>query len=134
MRWDFACVHCNKCTYTGPPKRLGNVQLIPYVYPKGLQQNKRRESNLCPSASTGSQVQLTTPRLTPPDKKLLSSRYDPPYQANAKNTIKNMSIQITFCARAVTNWYMIWTKRLKTLMSQKRLFHCATFSYAEFPT
>ena len=31
---------------------------------KGLQQNERREweSNLCPSASTGSQFQLTTPR------------------------------------------------------------------------
>ena len=42
-------------------RRLSNVQLIP----RGLQQNKRREweSNLCPSASTGSQVQLTTPRL-----------------------------------------------------------------------
>ena len=43
------------------PRRLGNVQLIPY--PRGLQQNKRQgwESNFCPSASTGSQVQLTTP-------------------------------------------------------------------------
>ena len=42
---------------------IGNVQLIPY--PRGLQQNKRWEwkSNLCPSASTGSQVQLNTPRL-----------------------------------------------------------------------
>ena len=40
-----------------------NLHLIPYL--RGLQQNKRREweSNLCPSASTGSQVQLTTPWL-----------------------------------------------------------------------
>ena len=39
------------------------VQLIPY--PRGFQQNKRREweSNLCPSASIGSQVKLATPWL-----------------------------------------------------------------------
>ena len=38
---------------------------LPYPYPRGLQQNKHRgwESNPCPSANTGSQVQLTTPRL-----------------------------------------------------------------------
>ena len=101
VRWYFTCVQCNECTYTGPPRRLGRLQLIPY--PKGLQQNKRRESNLCPSASTRSQVQLTTPRVTAPDIKLLSSSYDPPNQANAKNIIKTMSIQITFCARALTN-------------------------------
>ena len=48
-------------------RRLHNVQLIPY--PRGLQQNEcmKWESNLCPNASTGSQVQLTTPRLTAPD-------------------------------------------------------------------
>ena len=45
------------------PWRLGNVQLIPY--PRGLQQNKRQEweSNHCTSASTGSKVKLTSPRL-----------------------------------------------------------------------
>ena len=101
VRWDFTCVQCNECTCTRPPRRLRRLQLIPY--PKRLQQNKRRESNLCPSASTRSQVQLTTPRVTAPDIKLLSSRYDPPNQANAKNIIKTMSIQITFCARALTN-------------------------------
>ena len=67
------CVQCDVCTDTRTscsmphPRRLGNVQLIPY--PRELQQNKRWEweSNLCPSASTGSPVQLTTPRLTVPD-------------------------------------------------------------------
>ena len=54
-------------SFKSHPRRLGNVQLIPY--PKGLQQNKRWEweSNFCPSASTESQVQLIIlrqPRLT----------------------------------------------------------------------
>ena len=54
--------HGTSC-FKSHPRRLGNIQSIPY--PRGLQQNKYREweSNLCPSASTGSQVQLTTPRL-----------------------------------------------------------------------
>ena len=62
------CVHTHRTScFKAHPRRLGYVQLIPY--PNGLQQNKRQEweSNLCPSASTGSQVLLTTPRLTVPD-------------------------------------------------------------------
>ena len=61
-------------------KRLGNVQLIPY--PRGLQQNKSREweSNLCPSASTGSQFQLTTSPLPCPTVSL------PKYQQNQLTT------------------------------------------------
>ena len=57
--------------FSGPPvlssiredKVVGNVQLIPY--PRRLQQIKRQEweSILCPNASTGSQDQLTTPKL-----------------------------------------------------------------------
>ena len=58
------CVQCDVFTDMGPPvlnpRKLGNVQLIPY--PRGLQQNKHREweLNLCPS---GSQDQLTTSQL-----------------------------------------------------------------------
>ena len=45
------------------PIRLGNVQL--FSYPRGLQQIERQVSELkvFSSASTGSQVQLATPRL-----------------------------------------------------------------------
>ena len=58
-RWDFMCAvfcvhrHRTSC-FKFHPRRLGNIQLIPY--PKRLQQNKRLEweSNLYPSASTGS--------------------------------------------------------------------------------
>ena len=55
--------HRTSC-FKSHPRRLGNVQLI--HYPRGLQPNKRWEweSNLCLSASIGSQVQLTTPWLT----------------------------------------------------------------------
>ena len=68
-RWDFTCVQFDMCTDMRPPvskfhlRRLCNVQLIPY--PRWLQQNKgwEWELNLCPSASTGSQVQFTTPWL-----------------------------------------------------------------------
>ena len=57
------CVHRYGTSNFKPhPRRLHNVQLIPY--PRGLQQNQHLEweSNLFPSASTGSQVQLTIHR------------------------------------------------------------------------
>ena len=55
------CVHRHRIScFKSHPRRLSNVQQIPY--PKGLQQNKcwESKSNLCPS---GSQIQLSTPRL-----------------------------------------------------------------------
>ena len=58
------CVHRHGTScFKSNPRRLGNVQLIPYT--RGLQQNERRECelNLCPSTCTGSQVQLPTPML-----------------------------------------------------------------------
>ena len=70
VRWDFTCVQCDVCIDKGtsfiksnPRRQVRNVQLIPYS--RGLQQNKHRklESKLYPIASTGSQVQFTTPWL-----------------------------------------------------------------------
>ena len=58
--WDITSTSGNFRPYQIQTANIHfNVQLIPY--PRGLQQNKCREweSNLCPSASTGSQVQLT---------------------------------------------------------------------------
>ena len=54
--------HGTSC-FNSKPRRLCSVKLI--CYSRGLQQNDRRkqESNLCPSAIPGSQVQLSTPRL-----------------------------------------------------------------------
>ena len=53
------------CTYPGPTSHpiLGDVQLISHI--RRLQQKRHLEwvCTLCPSASTGSQVQLTTPWL-----------------------------------------------------------------------
>ena len=45
-------------------RRLDNVQLIPYSRELQQKEHQEWESNLCPSASTGSHVQPTSARLT----------------------------------------------------------------------
>ena len=40
-RWDFSSVQCNVSCFKSHPRRLDNIQLIPYT--RGLQQNKRWE-------------------------------------------------------------------------------------------
>ena len=68
VRWDFMCMCSVLCAQTQDLlfchiREDYVMQLV--LHPRGLQQNKHWEweSNLCPSESTGSQVQLTTPRL-----------------------------------------------------------------------
>ena len=71
--WAVSCVYRHKTScFKSHLRRLGNVHLVPY--PRGLHCTRKWKWNLCHSASTGSQVHLTTPQLTP-DKAFTVSVY-----------------------------------------------------------